>query len=104
MPGQRHWPGRLNALNPISEPDSTCVEYVRTRFLSKGDIVMWVMFNIIRNDTIILHAVAVRLGLQASGGPRWLTCGDDDPRYSSCKYVVPVLDWKGRREWIRARA
>jgi hypothetical protein len=27
----------------------------------------------------------------------------EDPRYSRCKYVVPVLDWKGHLEWIRAR-
>jgi hypothetical protein len=27
----------------------------------------------------------------------------EDPRYSSCKYEVPVLDWKGRSEWIEAR-
>jgi hypothetical protein len=24
------------------------------------------------------------------------------PRYSICKYAVPVMDLKGRREWIRA--
>ena len=65
---------------------------------------MKVMFDTARHDTIILHTVAVRLGLRASGGPQWLTCEGEDPRYSSCKYVVPVLDWKGRREWIRARA
>ncbi len=27
----------------------------------------------------------------------------EDPRYSSCEYEVPVLDWKGRSEWIKAR-
>jgi len=64
---------------------------------------MKVMFDTARHDTIILHTVAVRLGLRASGGPQWLTCEGEDPRYSSCKYVVPVMDWKGRREWIRAR-
>jgi hypothetical protein len=65
---------------------------------SKGDAAMRVIFDHSRRDTIILHAVAVRLGLQASGGPQWLTCEGEDPRYSSCKCVVPVLDYKGRRE------
>jgi hypothetical protein len=27
----------------------------------------------------------------------------EDPRYSSCEYEVPVLDWKGRSDWIKAR-
>jgi hypothetical protein len=35
--------------------------------------------------------------------PEWLTCNGEDPRYSSCRYVVPVLDWKGCKELIRAR-
>ena len=33
----------------------------------------------------------------------WLNHPGEDPRYSSCVYEVPVLDWKGRREWIKAR-
>ena len=33
----------------------------------------------------------------------WLTHPGEDPRYSSCVYEVPVLDWKGRRDWIKAR-
>jgi hypothetical protein len=45
----------------------------------------------------------VKLGLRASGWPVWLTNRGEDPRYSSCKYGVPVLDWKGHGEWIRAR-
>jgi hypothetical protein len=64
---------------------------------------MRVMFDTIREDTIILHSVAVRLGLRASGGPVWLTRRGKDPRYSSCKYIVSFLDWKGRSVWIRAR-
>jgi hypothetical protein len=64
-PGSGHWPGRLNAVNPIRDPGWMCV---RTG-MSKGDTVMRVMFDTIRNDTIILHAVAVRLRLRASGGP-----------------------------------
>jgi hypothetical protein len=78
-PGSSHWPGRLKALNPTREQGWTCVEYVRTG-MSKGVRVMRVMFNTIHNDTIIIHAVAVRFGLWASGGPRWLTCRSEDPR------------------------
>ena len=33
----------------------------------------------------------------------WLNHPGEDPRYSSCVYEVPVLDWKGRRDWIKAR-
>ncbi len=33
----------------------------------------------------------------------WLTHWGEDPRYSSCVYEVPILDWKGRRDWIKAR-
>jgi hypothetical protein len=36
--------------------------------MSKGDTVMRVMFDTIRDDTINLHVVAVRLGLRVSGG------------------------------------
>ncbi len=64
---------------------------------------MRLMFDTIREETIILHSVAVKLGLRASRGPAWLTHRGEDPRYSSCKYVVPVLDWKGSGKWIRAR-
>jgi hypothetical protein len=101
-PGSGHWHSRLSAVNPIRDPGWTCVEYVRTG-RSKEDIVMRVMFDTIWEDTIILHSVAMKLELRASGGPAWLTRRGEDLRYSRCKYVVPVLDWKGRSEWIRAR-
>ncbi len=64
---------------------------------------MRVMFDTIREQTVILHSVAVKLGLRVSGGPAWLAHRGEDQRYSSCKYEVPVLDWKGRHEWIVAR-
>jgi hypothetical protein len=57
----------------------------------------------VRHHQVILHSVAVKLGLRVSGGPAWLTHRGKDPRYSSCKYMVPVLDWKGCGEWIEAR-
>ena len=66
----------------------------------RQDIFMRVMFDTIRERSIILHSVAVKLGLRASGGPMWLGHRGEDPRYSSCVYEVPVLDWKGRSEWI----
>jgi hypothetical protein len=93
------WHGRLKAREVIRDPGWTCVEYVRT----ERDIVMRVMFDTIREQTVILHSVTVKLGLRASGGPAWLAHRGEDPRYSSCKYKVPVLDWKGRCEWIQAR-
>jgi hypothetical protein len=67
-PGSGHWPGRLRTLDPIKELGWTCVEYVRTG-TSKGDTVIMVMFDTAQYDTIILHTVAVRLELRASGGP-----------------------------------
>jgi hypothetical protein len=70
---------------------------------SKKDIVMRVMIDTIREETIILFSIAVKQGLSASRGPASLTHQGEDPRYSSCKYVVPVLDWKDHGEWIRAR-
>ncbi len=78
------------------------MQYVRTG-RSSEDIFMRVMFDTIRERSIILHSVAVKLGLRASGGPMWLGHRGEDPRYSSCVYEVPVLDWKGRSEWIKAR-
>jgi hypothetical protein len=78
------------------------VEYARTGG-SEKDIIMRVMFDTIRERSIILHSVAVKLGLRASGGPVWLGHRGEDLRYSSCEYEVPVLDWKGRSEWIKAR-
>jgi hypothetical protein len=78
------------------------VQYVRTGRSGK-DIIMRVMFDTIRERTIILHSVAVKLGLRASGGPVWLGHKGEDPRYSSCEYEVPVLYWKGRSDWIKAR-
>jgi hypothetical protein len=96
------WHGKLKAREVIRDPGWTCVEYVRTG-RSKRDIILRVMFDTIREQTIILHSVAVKLRLRARGGPAWLAHRGEDPRYSSCKYEVPFLDWKGRREWIVAR-
>jgi hypothetical protein len=70
---------------------------------SEREIVMRVMFDNVRERTIILHSVAVKLGLRANGGPARLGHRGEDPRYSSCKYEVPVLDWNGRGDWIEAR-
>jgi hypothetical protein len=53
---------KVECREPIREPGWTCEEYVRTG-MSKGDIVMRVIFDTICNDMIILHADAVRLGL-----------------------------------------
>ncbi len=63
------WHGWLNIPDPIRDPGWMCVEYVRTG-MSKEDTVMRVMFDTIREDKIILHLVAVRMGQRASGGQR----------------------------------
>jgi hypothetical protein len=93
---------QATCVNPIREPGWTCVETVRTG-MSEEDTVLRVMFNTYHDDTIIQHAVAIKLELRASRGPHWMTRRGEDPRYSSYKYVVPILDWQGRREWIRPR-
>jgi hypothetical protein len=98
-PVKGQWHGKLKGRQVLRDPGWTCVQYVRTG----EDIFMRVMFDIIRERSIILHLVAVKLGLRASGGPVWLSHRGEDPRYSSCEYEVPVLDWKGRSEWIKAR-
>jgi hypothetical protein len=69
------------------------VEYVRTG-MSKEDTVMRVMFDTIRNDTIILHDVAVRLGLRARGGPLWLTIGARTP--GTAAESMWCQSWTGR--------
>jgi hypothetical protein len=101
-PVKGQWHGKLKGRQVLRDPGWTCVQYVRTGRTGE-DIFMRVMFDTIRERSIILHSVAVKLGLRASGGPMWLSHRGEDPRYSSCEYEVPVLDWKGRSEWIKAR-
>jgi hypothetical protein len=78
-PVNGQWHGKLKDREVIRNPGRTCVEYVRTG-RSEKDIVMRVMFDTIRERTIILHSVAVKLGLRASGGPVWLGHRGEDPR------------------------
>ncbi len=101
-PVNGQWHGKLKGRQVLRDPGWTCVQYVRTGRTGE-DIFLRVMFDTIRERTIILHSVAVKLGLRASGGPVWLSHRGEDPRYSSCEYEVPVLDWKGRSEWNKAR-
>ncbi len=101
-PVNGQWHGKLRGRHIIRDPGWTCVQYVRTGRTGE-DIFMRVMFDTIRERSIILHSVPVKLGLRASGGPVWLGHRGEDPRYSSCEYEVPVLDWKGHSEWIKAR-
>ena len=100
MEGQ--WHGKLKDRQILRDPGWTCVLYVKTGGVDK-DIFMRVMFDTIREQSVVLHSVAVKLRLRASGGPMWLSHPGETPRYSSCVYEVPVLDWKGRRDWIKAR-
>ncbi len=96
------WHGKLKGRQVLRDPGWTCVQYVKTGRANE-DIFIWVMFDTIREQSVVLHSVAVKLGLRASGGLMWLSHQGEDPRYSSCVYEVPVLDWKGRRDWIKAR-
>ncbi len=101
-PVEGQWHGKLKGRQVLRDPGWTCVLYVKTGGTNK-DIFIRVMFDTIREQSVVLHSVAVKLGLRASGGPMWLSHPAKDPRYSSCVYEVPVLDWKGRRDWIKAR-
>jgi len=96
------WHSKLKGQQVLRNPGWTCVLFVKTGG-NNQDIFIRVMFDTIREQSVVLHTVAVKLGLRASGGPMWLTHPGEDPRYSSCVYEVPVLDWKGRKDWIRAR-
>jgi hypothetical protein len=101
-PVEGQWHGKLRGRQVLRDPGWTCVLFVKTGGANQ-DIFIRVMFDTIREQSVVLHSVAVKLGLRASGGPMWLTHPGEDPRYSSCVYEVPVLDWKGRRDWIKAR-
>jgi hypothetical protein len=101
-PVEGQWHRKLRGRQVLRDPGWTCVLFVKTGGANQ-DIFVRVMFDTIREQSVILHSVAVKLGLRASGGPMWLTHPGEDPRYSSCVYEVPVLDWKGRKDWIRAR-
>jgi hypothetical protein len=101
-PVEGQWHGKLGGRRVLRDPGWTCVLFVKTGGANQ-DIFIRVMFDTIREQSVVLHSVAVKLGLRASGGPMWLTHPGEDPRYSSCVYEVPVLDWKGRKDWIKAR-
>ncbi len=96
-PVRGQWHGKLKGRQVLRDPGWTCVQYVKTRRPNE-DLFMRVMFDTIREQSIVLHSVAVKLGLRASGGPMWVSHQGEDPRYSSCVYEVPVLDWKGHSE------
>jgi hypothetical protein len=101
-PVEGQWHGKLKGRQVLRDPGWTCVLYVKVG-RAYEDIFMRVMFDTIREQSVVRHSVAVRLGLRASGGPMWLSHQGEDPRYSSCVYEVPVLDWKGCKDWIKAR-
>jgi hypothetical protein len=82
-PVKGQWHGKLNGRQVLRDPGWTCVQYVKTGRTSE-DIFMRVMFDTIRERSVILHSVAVKLGLRASGGPMWIGHRGEDPRYSSC--------------------
>jgi hypothetical protein len=98
-PVEGQWHGKLKGRQVLRDPGWTCVLYVKTGGANK-DIFMRVMFDTIREQSVVLHSVAVKLGLRRTNV---VGHQGEDPRYSSCVYEVPVLDWKGRRDWIKAQ-
>ncbi len=72
-----------------------CVKVLRTG-KSTNDPVLRVMFDGSQPDTIILHTAAENVGLRASRESQWLASEDKVPMFSSCKYTVSIVDWKGR--------
>jgi hypothetical protein len=87
-PVEGQWHGKLKDRQILRDPGWTYVLYVKTGGANK-DVFMRVMFDTIREQSVVLHSVAVKLGLRASGGPMWLSHQGEDPRYSSCVYEVP---------------
>jgi hypothetical protein len=73
------WHGKLKGQQVLRDPGWTCVLFVKTGGANQ-DIFMRVMFDTIREQSVVLHTVAVKLGLRASGGPMWLTHPGEDPR------------------------
>jgi hypothetical protein len=56
----------LKGRQVLRDPGWTCVQYVKTGRANE-DIFMRVMFDTIREQSVVLHSVAVKLGLRASG-------------------------------------
>ncbi len=69
---EERWHGKLRGRQVLWDPGWTCVLFVKTGGASQ-DIFIRVMFDTIREQSVVLHSVAVKLGLRASGGPMWLT-------------------------------
>jgi hypothetical protein len=82
-PVREQWHGKLKGRQVLRDPGWTCVQYVKTGRANE-DIFMRVMFDTIREQSIVLHSAAVKLGLRASGGLMWVSHQGEDPRYSSC--------------------
>ncbi len=59
-PVSGQWHGKLKGRQVLRDPGWTCVQYVRTG-RTREDIFLRVMFDTIRERTIILHSVAVKL-------------------------------------------
>jgi hypothetical protein len=78
-PVEGQWHGKLWGGRVLRDPGWTCVQYVKTG-RANGDAFMRVMFDTIREQSVVLHSVAVKLGLRASGGPMWVSHQGEDPR------------------------
>ncbi len=81
----------------------TYVQKIRTDVEGRG-VELRVMFN---NDTphsLILYTAAARAALVPVWGEKLVMSPDSgEPEESLCKYAVPLVDWKGSRNWLKAR-
>ncbi len=93
MEGQ--WQGKLRGRQVLRDPGWTCVLFVKTGGANQ-DIFIRVMFDTIREQSVVLHSVAVKLGLRASGGPMWLTHPVRTPGTAAA--CMKYLSWIGRGE------
>jgi hypothetical protein len=64
-PVKGQWHGKLKGRQVLRDPGWTCVQYVRTG-RSDEDIFMRVMFDTIRERSIILHSVAASVAPPAA--------------------------------------
>jgi hypothetical protein len=92
-PVEGQWHGKLKGRQVLRDPGWTCVLYVKTGKANE-DIFMRVMFDTIREQSVVLHTVAVKLGLRASGGPMWVSHQGEDPCTAAA--CTRYQSWTGR--------
>ncbi len=94
-PVEGQWHGKLRGRQVLRDPGWTCVLFVKTGGANQ-DIFIRVIIDTIREQSVVLHSVAVKLGLRASGGPMWLTTRVRTPGTAAACTRYP--SWIGRGE------